>query len=99
MTLPDTTTLKLRQDGPFLHVTLDRPDVLPTGDLGVRNAAMRAYGLERPPGPAELQALAEPWLAQGRENGGAWLTRLLTANLPFAGAFTAGLLLGLRARV
>ena len=31
-----------------------------------------------------VQALAEPWLAQGRENGGAWLTRLLTANLPFA---------------
>lgn len=46
-----------------------------------------------------VEALAEPWLAQGRENGGAWLTRVLTANLPFAGAFTAGLLLGLRARV
>ena len=45
----------------FLIFTLKRPDVLPTGDLGVRNAAMRAYGLERPPGPAELQALAEPW--------------------------------------
>ena len=45
----------------FLMLKLDRPDVLPTGDLGVRNAAMRAYGLERPPAPAELQALAEPW--------------------------------------
>jgi DNA-3-methyladenine glycosylase II len=45
----------------FLMFTLDRPDVLPTGDLGVRNAAMRAYGLERPPTPAELQQLAEPW--------------------------------------
>jgi DNA-3-methyladenine glycosylase II len=45
----------------FLIFTLDRPDVLPTGDLGVRNAAMRAYGLERPPTPAELHALAEPW--------------------------------------
>jgi DNA-3-methyladenine glycosylase II len=45
----------------FLIFTLDRPDALPTGDLGVRNAAMRAYGLERPPAPAELQALAEPW--------------------------------------
>jgi DNA-3-methyladenine glycosylase II len=45
----------------FLIFTLDRPDVLPTGDLGVRNAAMRAYGLERPPTPAELTALAEPW--------------------------------------
>ena len=45
----------------FLMFTLDRPDVLPTGDLGVRNAAMRAYRLDRPPAPAELQALAEPW--------------------------------------
>ena len=45
----------------FLIFTLQRPDVLPTGDLGVRNAAMRAYGLERPPAPAELKALAEPW--------------------------------------
>jgi DNA-3-methyladenine glycosylase II len=45
----------------FLIFTLQRPDVLPTGDLGVRNAAMRAYGLDRPPGPAELTQLAEPW--------------------------------------
>jgi DNA-3-methyladenine glycosylase II len=45
----------------FLIFTLVRPDVLPTGDLGVRNAAMRAYGLVRPPTPAELTALAEPW--------------------------------------
>ncbi|MFC6750348.1 FUN14 domain-containing protein [Deinococcus aquaticus] len=46
-----------------------------------------------------VQAITEPWLRQGTEQGGAWLTRLLTANLPFAGAFTAGLLLGLRIRV
>ena len=45
----------------FLMFTLHRPDVLPTGDLGVRNAVMAAYGLERPPLPAELTALAEPW--------------------------------------
>ena len=45
----------------FLIFTLDRPDVLPTGDLGVRNAALRAYGLERLPTPTELTALAEPW--------------------------------------
>jgi DNA-3-methyladenine glycosylase II len=45
----------------FLMFTLQRPDVLPTGDLGVRNAVMRAYGLDRPPAPAELTALAEPW--------------------------------------
>jgi len=45
----------------FLMFTLHRPDVLPTGDLGVRNAVQRAYGLEAPPKPAEMQALAEPW--------------------------------------
>ena len=45
----------------FLMFTLHRPDVLAVGDLGVRNAAMRAYGLPAPPKPAELEALAEPW--------------------------------------
>src|SRR3954471_2046411 len=45
----------------FLMFTLHRPDVLPRGDLGVRNAAMRAYGLEAPPAPAALDAIAEPW--------------------------------------
>ena len=45
----------------FLMFTLQRPDVLPTGDLGVRNAAMRAYELDAPPGPQALKELAEPW--------------------------------------
>lgn len=45
-----------------------------------------------------LQALSEPWLRQGGEVSGRWMMRVLTANLPFAGAFTAGLWLGLRAR-
>ncbi|WP_019585412.1 FUN14 domain-containing protein [Deinococcus apachensis] len=45
-----------------------------------------------------VQALADPLLRQGGEVGGVWVGRVLTANLPFAGAFTAGLLVGLRAR-
>ncbi len=45
----------------FLMFTLHRPDVLPVGDLGVRNAAMRAYDLPAPPKAAELEAIAEPW--------------------------------------
>jgi DNA-3-methyladenine glycosylase II len=40
---------------------LGRPDVLPTGDYGVRKAARDLYGLRDLPGPAELVALAEPW--------------------------------------
>ena len=65
----------------FLMFTLHRPDVLPVGDLGVRNAAMKAYGLAAPPKPAELEALGEAWrphrtrasplpLAQPREHAG-----------------------------
>jgi DNA-3-methyladenine glycosylase II len=45
----------------FLMFTLHRPDVLPIGDLGVRNATMRAYGLDAPPSPQALRELAEPW--------------------------------------
>ncbi len=45
----------------FLMFTLQRPDVLPTGDLGVRNAVRDAYGLDAPPPPDALRALAEPW--------------------------------------
>ena len=45
----------------FLMFTLHRPDVLPVGDLGVRNAAMRLYALDAPPTPAELTRMAEPW--------------------------------------
>ena len=45
----------------FLMFTLHRTDVLPVGDLGVRNAAMRAYDLPKPPSPDELTAIAEPW--------------------------------------
>ena len=45
----------------FLMFQLERPDILATGDLGVRRAAQRAYGLEELPSPAELEAIAEPW--------------------------------------
>jgi DNA-3-methyladenine glycosylase II len=45
----------------FLMFTLHRPDVLAVGDLGVRNAAKRAYGLEQPPGPADLTEMGEAW--------------------------------------
>jgi DNA-3-methyladenine glycosylase II len=42
----------------FLMFTLHRPDVLPVGDLGVRNAARAAYGVET---PDELRELGERW--------------------------------------
>lgn len=45
----------------FLMFHLGRPDVLPVGDLGVRRAAERAYGLQELPDPETLHAIAEPW--------------------------------------
>jgi DNA-3-methyladenine glycosylase II len=45
----------------FLMFTLARPDVLAVGDLGIRRAAQRAYGLAELPTAAELTELAEPW--------------------------------------
>jgi DNA-3-methyladenine glycosylase II len=45
----------------FLMFHLYRPDVLPVGDVELRNTVARAYGLPRPPAPAELERIAEPW--------------------------------------
>lgn len=45
----------------FLIFALRRPDVLPTGDLGIRNAIRKAYGLLELPKPAEMETLSEPW--------------------------------------
>jgi len=45
----------------FLIFHLGRPDVLPVGDLGIRNAAVKAYGLRKLPQPARLERLARPW--------------------------------------
>lgn len=45
----------------YLMFHLDRPDVLPVGDLGIRRAVERAYGLPGLPDPAQLTEIAEPW--------------------------------------
>ena len=45
----------------FLMFQLGRPDVLPVGDLGVRNGMGRAYGLAQPPTPAEAREIGARW--------------------------------------
>ncbi|HEX7292865.1 MAG TPA: DNA-3-methyladenine glycosylase [Conexibacter sp.] len=45
----------------YLMFHLQRPDVLPVGDLGIRRAVERAYGLPGLPDPAQLTEIAEPW--------------------------------------
>jgi DNA-3-methyladenine glycosylase II len=45
----------------FLIFHLGRPDVVSTGDLGIRRAVQIEYGLDELPAPAELERIAEPW--------------------------------------
>jgi DNA-3-methyladenine glycosylase II len=45
----------------FLIFHLARPDVVSTGDLGIRRAAQISYELEDLPGPTDLERIAEPW--------------------------------------
>jgi DNA-3-methyladenine glycosylase II len=45
----------------FLMFHLQRPDVLPVGDLGIRRAIERAYSLDGLPDVATMERIAEPW--------------------------------------
>jgi DNA-3-methyladenine glycosylase II len=45
----------------FLIFHLERPDVLPVGDLGVRRAVELQYGLDELPDAAKLLEIGEPW--------------------------------------
>jgi DNA-3-methyladenine glycosylase II len=45
----------------FLIFALRRLDVLPTGDLGVRAAMKKAYGLAELPSPEEMEKIAQAW--------------------------------------
>jgi DNA-3-methyladenine glycosylase II len=45
----------------FLMFALKRPDVLPTGDLGVRKAVQKLYRLRKPPMHDRMVQIARPW--------------------------------------
>jgi DNA-3-methyladenine glycosylase II len=45
----------------FLIIDLDRADVIPVGDLALRRAVQRAYGLGQLPSEQQLLQIAEPW--------------------------------------
>lgn len=45
----------------FLIFRLQRPDVLPLGDLGIVTAIQKAYGLRRKPTPDRMRKLGEAW--------------------------------------
>src|SRR2546428_13038021 len=43
----------------FLLINLERPDILPIGDLGIRSAVQRLYRLHHLPTPREVDAMGE----------------------------------------
>jgi DNA-3-methyladenine glycosylase II len=45
----------------FLMFSLQRPNVLPVGDLGIRNAIQKAYRLRKPPKPEQIEKIARTW--------------------------------------
>jgi DNA-3-methyladenine glycosylase II len=45
----------------FLMFHLQRPDIVASGDLGIRRAVMLHYGLDVLPAPAVVEEIAERW--------------------------------------
>lgn len=45
----------------FLMFRLNRPDIFPTGDLGIVKAMQKLYGMKRRPAERTMLRLAEPW--------------------------------------
>lgn len=45
----------------FLIFSLGRPDVFSFGDLGLRNAVKKLYGLRKDPSPKKLKQLSSRW--------------------------------------
>jgi DNA-3-methyladenine glycosylase II len=45
----------------FLMFRLNRPDILPTGDLGIVKGFQRLHGMKRRPSEKAMERLAEPW--------------------------------------
>jgi len=45
----------------FLMFTLHRPDVLPTGDLGIQKAFIKIFKLKKKPSPEQMVKLAQVW--------------------------------------
>jgi DNA-3-methyladenine glycosylase II len=66
----------------FLMFNLQRPDVLPVGDLGVRHGMKVAYGLADMPTPAQARKIGAKW-APYRSVGSWYMWRVNEANAPF----------------
>ena len=64
----------------FLMFRLQRPDVLPVGDLGIVKAVQRAYRLRTLPSPTRLLRLGESW--RPYRSVACWYLWASLANIP-----------------
>lgn len=66
----------------FLIFCMGRLDVLPTGDLGIRNGICRLYGFDHLPSPAEIVRLAEQRHWHPYESAASWYIWYSLDNVP-----------------
>ncbi|HUZ80380.1 MAG TPA: DNA-3-methyladenine glycosylase 2 family protein [Thermoplasmata archaeon] len=69
----------------FLLFSLGRPDVLPTGDLGVRRAVQLSYGYRALPAERTVERIGRPW-APWRSHATYYLWRSLENTEPVIAA-------------
>jgi DNA-3-methyladenine glycosylase II len=67
----------------FLMFHMARPDVLPVGDLGVRNGMRLAYRLPEVPTPKQAVDIGAPW-APFRSVGSWYMWRVIESSTPTA---------------
>lgn len=56
----------------FLMFCMGRLDVLPTGDLGIKNGIQKLYALESLPTPAEIEAIAQKYTWPPYQSVASW---------------------------
>lgn len=66
----------------FLLFCMGRFDVLPTGDLGIRNGIQKLYGLKERPGDAEIMKLAKKHKWHPYESIASWYVWYSLDNKP-----------------
>lgn len=66
----------------FLMFCMGRLDILPTGDLGIRNGIKKLYGFEQTPEPHEIELIAEKNNWQPYESVASWYIWQSLDNAP-----------------
>lgn len=66
----------------FLMFCMGRLDVLPTGDLGIRNGVRALYGLDRVPTPADIEEVARRYRWHPYESVASWYVWESLDNAP-----------------